>query len=250
MKEVQVFVATHKVAPKYGDSCYQQIHVGAKNASIFINGSVRDDDAECNISEKNDIYCELTGLYYVWKNISDVRYVGLCHYRRYPSVREGLFHKKRIMTENEIINTLQTFDIILPEKTKKNGTVNGYFPLGDKSIKEYRPYRLMLPVIRELCPDYEDDFEKEFHLDNMSFGNIMICSKEKLDAYCSWLFPILFMAEDNIVKSGDKIQPRELGYFSEWLLNIWVRHNKLKVKYAPLFLPEQPSLIKRISDKL
>ena len=41
------------------------------------------DDTGDNISAKNCYYSELTGLYWVWKNVKDPDYVGVCHYRRY-----------------------------------------------------------------------------------------------------------------------------------------------------------------------
>lgn len=84
----------------------------------------------------------------------------------------------------------------------------------------------------------------------MSFGNIMVCSKTLFDSYCKWLFDILFNIEKNIKESGDEVQARELGYYSEWLLNVWVRHEKLKVKYVPLFLPEEKSLLSKVIEKL
>ena len=47
---------------------------------------IRDRDS---ISNKNDSYCELTGMYWALKNLKNVDVIGLCHYRRYFD-----FHKQ------------------------------------------------------------------------------------------------------------------------------------------------------------
>lgn len=246
---IKIYVASHKIAPKYGDESYQMIHVGAQNSSVDIPNSVKDNCCLDNISSKNDIYCELTGLYHLWKNVKDIDYVGLCHYRRLPAKQNHL-GKNEILTGKQLLDLLKSYDIILPNKAKKNGVVNGFFEQRNQNLNEYRPYKLMLPVIQQLYPDYIENFKMEFHTRSMSFGNIMVCSKTLFDEYCKWLFDILFNVEENIKVSGDKVLPRELGFYSEWLLNIWVRHQKLKVKYVPLFLPEQKKLYQRIADKI
>lgn len=48
---------------------------------------VLDDSLEDNIADRNYTYCELTNIYFVWKNMdklldADTKYIGLCHYRR------------------------------------------------------------------------------------------------------------------------------------------------------------------------
>lgn len=250
MDKIKIFVATHKIAPNYGDSCYQMVHVGAEKSKVEIPNAIKDNCCDDNISAKNGIYCELTGLYHVWKNVKDIPYVGLCHYRRLPASKVGITGKNQVLSGFQLLEILDSSDIILPEKGKKNGVINGYFDKEDSSIENYRPYKLMLPVIKELYPDYIEDFKTEFHTQKMSFGNIMVCSKKLFDDYCKWLFDILFKVEQNIVSSGDHVEPRELGYYSEWLLNVWVRHQRLNVKYIPLYLPERPSIIKRIINKI
>lgn len=49
---------------------------------------VLDDSEEDNIADRNYTYCELTNIYFVWKNMDklldkDTEYIGLCHYRRW-----------------------------------------------------------------------------------------------------------------------------------------------------------------------
>lgn len=239
MKKVRVFVAVHKAAKLYGDDkAYKFIHVGATKSPIIINEAQRDDDADNNISNKNDIYCELTGLYYIWKNVHDVEYVGLCHYRRYPSNDDvGLIPNLNILSEKDIVGRLQHADIILLQKTPKNGEINGYFTDKERLL-HYRPYVMMQPVIKELYPEYLDSFEEEFITPTMSFGNIMICRKSLFDNYCKWLFHILFAVEQKMNQQSGP-EPRELGFYSEWLLNVWVRHNKLNVDYANVFFTEK-----------
>jgi hypothetical protein len=58
------------------------IPVMAGNNSRPLNENYIGDDTGDSISDKNEYYSELTGLYWVWKNTKqDI--VGSCHYRRY-----------------------------------------------------------------------------------------------------------------------------------------------------------------------
>ena len=76
---IRVIVATHKACDIAQDPLYLPVHVGAAGKEDI--GFTRDDSGD-NISEKNPHFCELTGLYWAWKNLDD-DYIGLCHYRRY-----------------------------------------------------------------------------------------------------------------------------------------------------------------------
>ena len=63
-------------------------------------------------------------------------------------------------------------------------------------------------------------------------------SQDNFNAYCKWLFDLLFEIENRIKEKNDEV-PREYGYLSEWMLNVWVQHNKLKVRYIPTIFTEE-----------
>lgn len=59
---------------------YVPLQVGTAINSLL--GYLRDDTGD-NISALNGYYSELTGLYWIWKNVHNINYVGTCHYRRF-----------------------------------------------------------------------------------------------------------------------------------------------------------------------
>lgn len=77
----KVFVITHKECEIPKVEGQYILLVGAENKSEAIKCDFRDNTGE-NISEKNKNYCELTGVYWIWKNV-DADIIGLCHYRRF-----------------------------------------------------------------------------------------------------------------------------------------------------------------------
>lgn len=78
----EIYIISHKEFEKPKLEGYKSLLVG----SIF-HPDIKEkfdycDDAGDNISFKNKSFCELTGLYWIWKN-SNADIIGLCHYRRY-----------------------------------------------------------------------------------------------------------------------------------------------------------------------
>lgn len=98
-------IAAHKpINCKNSIPYHHTICVGAgKNKETFPNAEYYDDSIQDNISEKNNIYNELTAHYWMWKKDIDAEYIGLCHYRRYfnfSSAKYGYPRKGAIRIPN------------------------------------------------------------------------------------------------------------------------------------------------------
>ena len=108
---VNIYIAAHKKFNVPNNDIYIPLQVGAEGKPNL--GYTLDCSGD-NISLKNPYFCELTGLYWIWKN-SNADYVGLVHYRRF-FYKSALSNIKNILSKNEIINILNKNDIILSQR--------------------------------------------------------------------------------------------------------------------------------------
>lgn len=233
MNNTKIFVISHKKIEIELNGEYIPIQVGnGKNLNY-----IRDNTGE-NISNKNANYCELTGVYWIWKNYQSFENIGICHYRRY------FVRNNEILTSKYINKVLKSYDIILPKKFYfKRNIWDNYFLNGYGKEKDLITTK---EVIKEKYPEYIDDFNDIMSKNYGSYCNMLITSKENFENYCNWLFDILFEVEKNTDLSNySKEEARIYGYISELLLNVWVKHNKLKVKECKV-----KKIDEKIKDKL
>lgn len=240
-----IYIITHKkFKDVISEDGYQTLFVGAKQNRSAEEYAVRDDIAD-NISCKNPYYCELTGLYWLWKNVdSDI--IGVCHYRRYFSDRK-IKKKKYILTQKNVLELMNSYDAVLPRKRWFDGRSAKAFYAAKHDVKDWNR---MTELIGRLYPEYVDDvrwFEKER---KGYCYNMFIMKKKDMDSYCKWLFAILFELErSSDVSEYDEYNRRIYGFLAERMINIWLHHNKLKICEVPVYNPELlPMLIKQTKN--
>ena len=242
--KITVIIAAHKKYQMPTDEMYLPVHVGAAGkASIEDNGRIyqRDDEGE-NISDLNPYFCELTGLYWAWKNM-EADYIGLAHYRRHFSSNP---HSKdawsSVLKKSDIKKDLGNIKIFVPKK-------RWYYIETLYSHYAHTHYVSQLDETRRIIearyPEYVVSFDKAVKQRWGYMFNMMIMERGLFNDYCSWLFDILFELRNRIGKEAeenlDKFQGRFYGRISEIIFNVWLleqirsgRVKKAEIRELPL----------------
>jgi hypothetical protein len=211
--KTEIYIATHAkhVEPDY---YHIPIQVGAALNKERLQ-EVRDDIGD-NISVKNPDYCELTALYWIWKN-SDADIVGLEHYRR-----------RFAIDEKEIGNVMADYDIIaaVPYRFRKS--------LEDEYISSHcaKDWILMKEAVLELYPELGDKMAAVFAENELIPFNMFIAGKKVCDEYCQWLFAILDRIEQKKTKGNqEEYQSRYIGFLAERLFTLYLKSGNLAIRY-------------------
>lgn len=237
----KIIVCCHKKDLWKSDNVYLPVQVG--KAITDLDLGIQGDNTGENISHKNKSYCELTGIYWAWKNLKNVDYIGVCHYRRYFKFK-GM---KTLFSDFKLIKDLKTIDIQIPDLTKTfkkydivlaRPKIYPYSLFVDYSVQHYsEDLRKVESIIFEKYPDYIKAYKERISNSNrLSHYNMFIMKWQDFNDYCTWLFSILEIAENKIdVSNYNDTQKRIWGYISERLLMLYVYHNKMKTKYYPIY---------------
>lgn len=227
------------------DDVYIPVHVGKENKQDL--GYVGDNTGE-NISLKNPNYCELTALYWGWKNLK-CDYMGLVHYRRHfcnNNFYLGLFgnKKKKILTKEKVENILKNYDMILPKK--RNYWIETNFSHYDHAHNANDLLKTR-EIIQKLYPRYLNSFDKVMKKRKAHMFNMFIAKKEIVENYSKWMFDILFQLEKCIdISSYSDYEARVFGYISELLLDVWLDKNHVNYKEMPVMFMEKQNWPKKI----
>ncbi len=223
--DIKIIVASHKKYWMPADDIYLPLHVGKEGKADI--GFIGDNTGD-NISNKNANYCELTGLYWAWKNLP-AEYIGLCHYRRYFTRSNPCSCSKKkqvILTKAEWEELLNEHPIIVPDKRK-------YYIETNRSHYNHSHYAKDLDmtekIIQEKYPQYSEAFSKVMERTWAHMFNMFVMRRDYFDEYCNWLFDVLQKLEKRTdITDYDAVEARIYGYISELLLDVWLETNKLE----------------------
>ena len=215
-------VAMHKQADVPHDPPYLPVQAGAAlHPSLGVTGDHTGD----NISIRNPLYSELTAMYWLWRN-ADADALGLCHYRRYFRGRRG-----GLLTPAELDELLADADVIVPAPRV-------YLIETNRSQYAHAHRAVDLDVTRQviaaLHPAFLPDYDRVMKRVWGRRFNMCIMRRDWFDRYCTWLFSILTEVEARLPDMPE----RTLGHIAERLMDVWLQHEKPRMRQLPVLHTE------------
>lgn len=243
----KIIVVTHKEYDMPEDSIYFPICVGVGIPKL--SHKFQPDNTGINISDKNCTYCELTAIFWAWKNLPpEVEYIGVTHYRRHFSI------DKRAATLDHVVSGKQLEDLFAKygDDTIITTPFRHYFEsIEDHYIHSLKGYEeihkkdimRLKAAIHKCTPEYDETTKKVLTGNTAHMLNMFIMRRDIYNNYCNWPFPII----DTVVEmSNDREdQKRYAGALSEFCLDIWVRTNNMTIKELYLLETEKTSCLKK-----
>lgn len=243
---IKIIVATHKKYQMPKDEMYLPLHVG-KVGKVDIG--FRGDDTGDNISETNARLCELTGIYWAWKNL-DADYVGLVHYRRHFTALSGMKRLGKdkfncIIGKAELEQLLGQYEVVLPKQRKYyiETMMSHFLHLPYTFEKDVQTLR---EVIGDVQPEYLQAYDTVMKRTHAHMFNMFVMKREIFEKYCEWLFSIVLEADKRVDVTGySPMEARAVAYFAEFMFDVWKEINQVNYCELPvMFMEKQNWLVK------
>lgn len=228
--DIKILVAHHKESLLIKNDIFMPIHVGKDISNI--NLEILGDNTGDNISKKNSIYCEMTAIYWAWKNLN-ADYIGLCHYRRYFTfeskclkdtiieylryyrvrcigniLNPGINYAKSSQLHISDKNIFEYKAIIFSENIKKiiqkkqyDAIVPMPYYFACRNVRQFfevlgrEHISLLCDIVSDISPDLYPYLQKTFNSNKLYAANMFIMKSETYKDYCQTIFPILFEHE-------------------------------------------------------
>ena len=196
----------------FSSRCWEkEIFAGAAIDHVGRN-FITDDKGE-NISIKNRKYCELTAMYWIWKNTKS-EYIGLSHYRR--------------RFDEDDISLIYERDVDCVLTIPMINVPNVLYMYGKNHDAE--DWKIMRDVVKVIAPEYMQALDTVEQSNYYVPYNMFIMKRHVFNEYSTWLFPILEKCEKEIGNKDDAYQNRYIGFLAERLMTAYFYHHKDDLK--------------------
>ncbi|MBZ7978230.1 DUF4422 domain-containing protein [Campylobacter sp. RM12654] len=259
--KIKILVGYHKPAELLKDDVLTPIHLGrALVAEASKDGKMSQeeydwmyenmigDDTGDNISHLNRSFCEMTGIYWAWKNydkLGNPDYIGFMHYRRhfsfnikknfnediYGNVIEELIDDdyKNIYKLNDIdiIKLIANYDVISSKFTNSlnanNENVSVYEHYKTAQFHKILDFDKALYLLKTNYPALKKVTNEFINGNKAYFTNMFVMKKDDFFRYCEYIFDILFKLNlDNGNYSNGEL--RQEGFIAERLTDIYIKY--------------------------
>lgn len=247
---LQLYVVYHKETPIIRSDIFIPIQGGRSISDLQLE--MIGDDTGLNISHKNNIFCELTVLYWMRHNAPASEFIGLNHYRRFfylgwndkinqrlvidqnlPLFQLNFEQGLAVNLQSQILfeRILANCDIILPIPQN----FSWHFSLREQYgvSHGFHSFREMLEVLIDLHPAKANQIYSI--ADSLLFYpcNMFIMRRSLFETYADWLFNVIEKLEHRVL-----ITDRLIGFLGERLFNFYIQlflsNGKYKIKQFPI----------------
>lgn len=265
---IKIAIAYHKPATILKGENIFPLHVGKAISDVDLG--IQGDNTGDNISEKNPLYCELTGIYWLWKNTT-ADYKGLMHYRRIFTLQKDYTYKNVILKAKialrsllSVFRPLNSYGMRIEYFAGTEDNYRQHAEIFDNKIEKIlrqginiivpTPEHYFLPVIAafpdaphwalellrriilELNPEFGKYFELSLTKHDIYQRNMFVMDNETFNHYCALLFPVLQTFEEKCVNEkyitdfNEKSVSRICGYLGELITNAFIQYCVAKGK--------------------
>ncbi|MFG5101120.1 DUF4422 domain-containing protein [Campylobacter lari] len=284
--KVKILVGYHKPAALFKDDIFEPIHLGRKlESQTTKDGNITKeeyqwmcenmigDDTGDNISHLNRYLCELTGIYWAWKNydqLGNPDYVGFSHYRRHlifddtfqlaprkwanfsPTYENISLEYKHLINIKKLKNK-EKYDIFAPEifdvTVRDDVSVSSIVENFQTYCNDMHGLNLLTELLEN--DDKLVEYKKYSNIKSESsyfLANVFVMKKEIFFQYCDFLFYIIFklwhIQSNELKLNSDLQQKRQLAYISEFITSIYIKKQfdlNRKIKCFPISFIENTS---------
>lgn len=236
--DIKIVVCYHKPGKYISNDVYLPVHVGKEISKYDL--PIQGDNEGDNISSLNYAYCELTGLYWAWKNIK-ADYIGLCHYRRFFTFEKSFIYGPVHKIYATTLNIFQAFasfpksysslqeivvnneDALAVKALKQADKIKNYIRNhGDTKIIALRPMsmgftnivthfsyvsgahhiEIVKNIVKSKYPYIYPSFESVIFSNKLHLGNMIVCKNSVFNQYCNFVFSVLEEHRRILIEEG------------------------------------------------